>query len=136
MTKSTPTVQSWMTPMPASVGPRAKLGEAHELMRSLGVRHLPVVDGTRLVGVVSERDLHLVETLRGVDLDRLTIEDAMTPDPCTVSPRNRLEDAVHRMAERKIGSMIVVQGEEVVGILTAVDGLRAFAAMLRSGAAA
>jgi acetoin utilization protein AcuB len=102
------------------------------VMRAQGIRHLPVVDGARLVGVVSARDLHLVESLRGVDPARVHVEDTMTLDPYAVSPRTPAGDVVSTSAERKIGSAVVLQAGTVVGILTAVDALQAFASLLRS----
>jgi acetoin utilization protein AcuB len=136
MFKHVQTVQSWMTPVPFVLGPKATLNEAHAVMRARGVRHLPVVDGAKLVGLVSERDLHLVESLRGVDLGRVRVEDAMTMDPYTVRPNSKLADAVSILAERKIGSAVVIEDGKVVGILTAVDALRAFAKLLGTGIAA
>lgn len=54
------------------------------------IRHLPVLDGGKLVGIVTQRDLHLVETLKGVDQQTVTVEEAMSQDVYTVEPETPL----------------------------------------------
>jgi acetoin utilization protein AcuB len=56
-----------MTVSPVVIGSERTLADAHRMMRERGIRHLPVVDAGALVGVVSQRDLYLAETLGGVD---------------------------------------------------------------------
>ena len=127
------TVQRYMTVNPAVISSRRTLSEAHQTMRELGVRHLPVVDAGRLVGLVSQRDLYLLETLRGVDATSETVEEAMTPEPYTVPPDASIEEAAREMAQHRYGSAVVVDGGAVVGIFTSVDGLRALSSVLRRG---
>jgi acetoin utilization protein AcuB len=121
------TVASFMTPAPHLIGRQQTLAVAHLLMRTHGIRHLPVLDGGRLVGVVSERDLHLVETLTDTEPMTTLIEEAMTQDPLTVSPDARLADVAKLMHTHRRGSVIVVDRGHVVGIFTAVDALRVLA---------
>jgi len=78
------TVGRFMTPSPHVVTSGKTLAQAHQAMREKGIRHLPVVEGGRLVGLVSQRDLYLLETLKGVDVARETIEEAMTADPIAI----------------------------------------------------
>ena len=75
-----------MTPQPVTIGQKESLATAHRLMRSHGVRHLPVLEHGDLVGILSQRDLLFLETIRGVDTDADTVEDAMTTDTYSVSP--------------------------------------------------
>ena len=119
------TVRAFMTPSPVVIGHDQTLAYAHRVMREHEVRHLPVLDGGRLVGVVSQRDLHLVETLRDVDPERVTVEEAMTPEPFTVHPEAPLAEIARAMADHKYGSAVVVEDGKVVGIFTTVDALRA-----------
>ncbi len=126
-------VQRYMTPMPVVVRSDRTLAEAHQLMREHGVRHLPVVDDGRLVGIVSQRDLYLLETLRGVDVASETVAEAMTPDPYTTSPDAPLDEVAREMAEHKYGSAVVVDAGRVVGVFTTVDALRALSAVLTRG---
>ncbi len=125
------TIQRFMTPGPHTISSRQTLAEAHQAMRERGVRHLPVVEDGKLVGVVSQRDLYLLETLRGVDVGRELVEEAMTDDPFVVGPAASLEEVAEAMANRKHGSAVVVDNAAVVGIFTSTDALRALVALLR-----
>lgn len=127
------TVRRFMTAGPHSISSQHTLAEAHRLMREKGIRHLPVVDDGRLAGVVSQRDLYLLETLRGVELARERVEDAMSDEPYVVSPDAPLDEVAEAMATRRHGSALVVERSEVVGIFTSTDALRALVILLRQG---
>jgi len=127
------TVRKHMTLSPQVVSSAHTLAQAHQIMRERNIRHLPVVDDGRLVGVVSQRDLYLLETLKGVDPAEETVEEAMSPEPFSVSPDAPLEEVALAMAEHKYGSAVVVDQGVVVGLFTTVDALRALAAVLRRG---
>ena len=126
-------VADYMTAAPRTIGREQSLRAARHLMRSSDVRHLPVLHGGELVGVLSEREVKILETLPGSDL--FTVEEAMVPDAYIVPADTPLEKVASEMAERKIGSAIVLEGADVVGVFTSVDALRALADSLRSGAA-
>jgi acetoin utilization protein AcuB len=130
MTKPIPTVQKFMTTQPHSIGKEQTMSAAHRMMREHGFRHLPVLAGGRLVGLLSDRDLNLIETLRDVDPDKVRVEDAMTNEPYAVSPETPLDEVVATMAEHKYGCAVVLQNKNLVGIFTTVDACRALAAML------
>jgi len=106
------------------------LSTAHSMMRKWKIRHLPVLGGGKVVGLLSLRDLHLVETLKDVDPTKVSVEDAMSPDPYMVSPDADLRTVAVEMATRKIGSALVVRGSKVLGIFTTVDALRALYELL------
>jgi acetoin utilization protein AcuB len=106
------------------------LREAHRLMKACDVRHLPVLDGDRLVGLVSERDLYLLETLRSVDPAREPVSEAMTDRPYSVPPGAGVREVVQEMRQRKYGSAVVVEGGRVTGIFTRADALRALEGLL------
>ena len=125
------TIQRFMTPAPHTISTRQTLAEAHQAMRERGVRHLPVVEEGKLVGVVSQRDLYLLETLRGVDVGRELVEEAMTDAPFVVGPDASLEEVAEAMANRKHGSAVIVENATVVGIFTSTDALRALVTLLR-----
>ena len=127
------TVQEHMTPGPRVVSSRHTLAEAHQIMRERNIRHLPVVDDGKLVGMVSQRDLYLLETLKGVDPSSEQVREAMTPEPFTVGPEAPLEEVALAMAARKYGSAVVVDKGVVVGLFTTVDALRALASVLGRG---
>jgi acetoin utilization protein AcuB len=94
-------------------------------MRDNHLRHLPVLDGGRIVGVVSERDLFLVESLPGVNPTDVRVEEAMVQDVYTASPTTPLGEAIETMIDRKVGSVIVCEGDKVLGVFTTIDALRA-----------
>lgn len=130
MSKTIPTIQKYMTTSPHTVGADQTLSHAHKVLRELEVRHLPVLRGGELVGMITERDLALVETLRDVDPTVILVEDAMSQGVYTVSPDAPLDEVVSEMASKKYGSAVVVQNHKVVGIFTTVDVCSAFAALL------
>jgi acetoin utilization protein AcuB len=123
-------ISAYMTPSPHTIGRDRPLSEAHRIMRDHAIRHLPVLDGAQLVGVVTLRDLHFIETLRDAQPELVLVEEAMTPDPYVVAPNESLERVAQVMAREKYGSAIVAQGGRVVGVFTLVDGMRALAALL------
>jgi acetoin utilization protein AcuB len=131
MAKPIPPVRRYMTPMPITIGQEQSLAVAHQLMREHEIRHLPVMDGDTLVGVLSLHDLHLIETLKDVTPETVQVEDAMTAAPYSVGPDTPLDEVVATMAEHKYGCAVIVERERVIGIFTAVDALSAFAAMLK-----
>lgn len=124
------TIAERMTRTPHLIGAEQPLTAAHEMMRSNGIRHLPVLHGGKLVGLVSQRDLHFVESLRDVDPGEVRVEEAMTQDVYAVTPRTLLKEVVSEMAERKLGSAVVVDGNKIVGVFTTVDALDTLAGLL------
>ena len=132
MANAIPSIQQYMTKMPHSIGVDQKLSTAHAKMREHSIRHLPVLSGGRLVGMITDRDLHRVETLPDVDPTKVTIEDAMTPDVHAVSPETPLEDVVEAMAQHKYGSTVVMVDAHVVGIFTTVDACRVLGELLHA----
>jgi len=110
-----------------TIGPEAALKEAHDLMWREGIRHLPVVEGGRLVGIITDRDIRLAtSSLRKDPLScDAPVRAAMKTPVLTADPLDPVEDAARLMREERIGSLPVVEGREVVGILTGIDLLDA-----------
>ncbi len=97
-----------------------------EVMNWRKIRYIPVEDGKgKLVGLVTIRRLlnHLVR-FRDEPVIAMTVRDVMIKDPVTVAPDTTIGEALAIMREKHIGSLPVVQGEELVGIITAMDFLR------------
>lgn len=132
MSKPIPTIQKHMTTSPHSIGIDQPLSKAHQFMREHSIRHLPVLNGGKLVGMLSDRDLHLVESLKGVDPDKVLVEDAMSSTIYSVTPDLPLDEVVSTMAEHKYGSAVVMQNGKVVGIFTTVDVCRTLAELLHT----
>ncbi|WP_373048790.1 CBS domain-containing protein [Vulgatibacter sp.] len=124
-------VRAWMTPNPWTVGKDQTLAVAHRLMRQHEIRHLPVLHGGALVGLVSQRDLHLIETLQDVQQDAVPVEDAMSPEVYAVAPGDDVAKVAAEMARRRLGSAVVVEKGKVVGLFTTTDALLLLAEVLR-----
>ena len=124
MDKTSPIVD-FMTPMPHTVGSEQTITFAQQLMDKHGIRHLPVLHGGELYGVVSDRDLGMIAGLNEVNPDQTTVEEAMTQDAYTVSKDTPLLDVLQEMLEHKYGSAIVVDNGKVVGVFTTTDACRA-----------
>jgi acetoin utilization protein AcuB len=130
MTKTIPRIKKYMTTDVQTIGDEQPMSVAHRMMRENHIRHLPVLRQGKLVGVVSDRDLRLIETLQEVDPTKVAVSEAMTADVFTVSPDAGLDEVVGSMAASKHGSAIVVDHGHVVGIFTTVDACSAFADLL------
>lgn len=131
MSKPIPTVRQFMTPAPHSIGVDQPLSRAHAMMREHHIRHLPVLSGGRLMGVVSERDLHLLETLAGVDPREVAVAEAMSTVVYAVPPDTALDEVALEMAEHRYGCVVVMHGDRLAGVFTTVDLARALVALLR-----
>jgi acetoin utilization protein AcuB len=101
-------VRDHMTPSPLTLGADQTLAVAHQLMRRNRIRHLPVLRGGKLVGLVSQRDLMLIETLPGVDPADVPVEDAMTTEVFAVSPEASVATVAGKMAARRLGSAVIM----------------------------
>jgi acetoin utilization protein AcuB len=117
-------IRNFMTPGPHSIGRDQPLSVAQDRMRILGVRHLPVLEGGKLVGILSQRDVLFVETLRDVEPSQVTVEDAMTSDVYVIEPNTALVEVAEAMAEHKYGCAVVMDEGHLAGIFTTVDALR------------
>lgn len=130
---STP-IRDVMTPAPVTIGRAQTLSDAARRMHEHHIRHLPVLEGGYLFGLVSERDIDLVEGLPDVDPDAVKVEEAMTQDPYHVTPEVTVGEVVRKMAEHKYGSAVVMQEGKVVGIFTTIDALSLLSGLLTPAA--
>lgn len=128
------TVQAYMTPCPQTIGRDQTLALAARMFRENRIRHLPVLVGGRLVGMLSERDVALVETLGNIDPATEQVESAMSQDCYTVGPDDNLGEVAAHMAQHKYGSAVVTENNRVIGVLTTIDLCRAVAALCSEGA--
>jgi len=129
----TPTIGSVMTRAPYSVDIDLPLPAAEDMMIDEEVRHLPVTDNGALVGVLSDRDVSFLANTPGADAirNRLKVRDVCALNVYSVGPDQRLDEVLEQMAERRIGSVIVTEGEEITGVFTATDACRRFAEFLK-----
>ncbi|MCL4424687.1 MAG: CBS and ACT domain-containing protein [Firmicutes bacterium] len=118
-----------------SIGTEDTLARAWELIRQRRIRHLPVVEGTALVGILSDRDLRdaspSVLELRSRDfLEGTPVRTIMRPEVITLHPLETIEEAARLLYEHRIGCLPVVSRGELVGIVTETDILRSLVRML------
>ena len=125
-------IGKYMTPSPHSIGRDQTLSTALALMRRYDVRHLPVLDGGRIAGVLSQRDVLFVEALRDVDPAMVKVEEAMSPNVYAVGLETPLVEVLAEMADHKYGCVFVVEATRVAGVFTTVDALRVLVAALRA----
>ena len=100
-------------------------------VRAHDCRHLPVLEHGELVGVLTQRDLYLLETIAGVDLTKDHVDDAMSTDAYAVPPDAPLDEVAGHMATQKYGCAVVIERGRVIGIFTTTDALRVLAGMVR-----
>ncbi len=117
-----------MRRVPITIAPDAMLEEARTIMATHRIRHLPVVEHGKLVGMLSSSDLgpHVGQ------LGRTKVNVAMTTEPISVAPDVTAATAARLMLERKIRALPVVDGEKVVGVLSASDVLEEYARAARA----
>jgi CBS domain-containing protein len=115
-------VSEVMTPAPLAVGPQTTLREAAEEMDRLDVGALPVCDGGRLVGLLTDRDVTVRATSAGLPPEEASVEMAMTTDPYSCREEDDVSEAERIMAERQIRRLPVVDAaENLVGMVSLGD---------------
>jgi acetoin utilization protein AcuB len=116
-----------------TITPATTLPEAIRLAKHRGIRHLPVLEDGRLVGIVSDRDLKRAMASPATSLEtrellylleRLQVEEIMTRAVITVGPDASIGSAARLMVQEKIGALPVTEGERLVGLITETDVLR------------
>lgn len=130
-----PSVSKYMTAQPWTIERDASLADAYHLMHEHDIRHLPVLDNGSLVGIVSERDLHLLENVADIALTGVPVTDAMKERPFVVTSDAMLDEVVEIMAAHKYGAAIVMGHDGVEGIFTTIDACRALADVLQRAVA-
>ena len=129
------TVKEVMVKEVATLDVNDELSLANDIMRLGRIRHLPVVDGSRLVGLVSERDLFRSSLAHALGyggsasrnlMKALRIKDIMVREVATISPEAKLFDAVKLMIDEKIGCLPVVEDDRLVGLITETDIMRQY----------
>jgi len=128
-------VSDLMTTSPITVGPETPVLDARQLMIDKRFRHVLITEGPKLLGIVTDRDIRLNLPSPATSLSvweinyllaQLTVASVMTKGLVTVSPRRDTREAALLMLDHKIGALPVVDGGQLVGIITETDLLRAY----------
>ena len=105
-----------------TIGPETSVKEAAQRMRSLDVGSLPVCDGRRLLGMVTDRDITIRITSEGRDVNTTPVSEAMTPELAFVFEDDDVRQAAKVMKERQIRRLPVLdRGKNLVGIVSLGD---------------
>lgn len=112
-----------MTPLPITVEPSTSLQTASHLMRRYDIRHLPVVESDKLVGLAIERDVEILLRLNLVDGQTEPVRTVMSKVPLAVSTEAKVSEVTQEMVRTKIDCALVLKNHKVVGIFTLVDVL-------------
>jgi acetoin utilization protein AcuB len=127
-------VDEFTTPDPITANEDMTIDDLRNLMEKHGIRHLPVVRGDTVVGVISDRDVRVVSGLPVAEKLQVRAADIMAADPFTVVATAPLDEVAYAMSEKKIGSVIVNDEDgQFLGIFTASDALNALIEIIRGG---
>lgn len=128
-----PAIKSVMTPFPYSIDINASLFDARQFMGEHGIRHLPVTDEERLVGIISERD---IKAYMGMDFDsskelQTRVRNVQMEKPYIVDLNDRLDIILNKLSEEHIDAVLVTRHGKLAGVFTMSDACRSFAEYLR-----
>ena len=114
-------VREAMTEDPRSIGPSASVVEAAQLMRDEHIGSLPITDGNKLVGMITDRDITTRVVAEAADLAKTSVGEVYSQDLVSVEPDNDLEDALTLMARHQVRRLPVVEDGRLVGIVAQAD---------------
>ena len=129
MSATEPTVAQYMTAEPATADRGLLLSDAQQRMDMDNIRHLVVLADGHLVGVLSTRDVAIALGVPGADAKKLTVADAMSGQPYVCGATTPISDVALAMEQHRYGCALVVDGDEVLGVFTTTDALRALRAL-------
>lgn len=125
-------VEEFTTPNPVTAQEKSTIDELVQLMKKNEVRHLPIVRGKNVIGIISERDLKVASSLNKNEKLMVQASDIMVTNPITVSCETPLDEVAFTMSNKKIGSVIVNdENDEFLGIFTVTDALNALIEIAR-----
>ena len=113
-----------MTHLPVEAERCETADDAEQMMQQHGIHHLPVMSGSHLKGIVSQRDLLLARLRLGKGFGETPLEQVCTQQVLTVSPIDPVDDVVRKLLDKDAGSAVVLDSGFVVGIFTTTDALR------------
>jgi acetoin utilization protein AcuB len=123
-------VERYMSTALVVISPVQPLSEAIRLMRLHDVRHLPVLKRNKVVGVLSQRDVYMMQSIENSAPSQVQVSEAMTDDPYTVEPDERINRVAREMVRRRIGTALITHGDRLLGMFTTTDALLALAALV------
>ncbi len=128
-------VENAMTLFPITISPQTNIADARAIMDRYRVRHLPVVDGARTVGIVAAQDLRVAEAVYGAHKEasaQVAVMLVGKEKAYETHPEASLEDVLLEMSQLGLSAAMVVDGKRLAGVLTTTDVCRLFAEQLRA----
>lgn len=122
--KAIPQVRKYMTMTPFAINADSTVDEAIKTMRKHDIRHLPVQKG-KGYGIISDRDIKYATSLAGFDPRTAKVKDICEEAPYFTKPDSLVSEVGEQLAERKMGSALVMDNGHLVGIFTTTDACRA-----------
>lgn len=128
-----PTLAEVMTPFPYFVEETTAINDAIELMQKKSCNHLPVIQGSNVVGLLSIADIKLAQTPghKVTEFTQLSVGDICRRRVYLVDVYTRLDEVLETMAEQNIVAAVVLKSDRLVGIFTSYDACRAFSVWLQ-----
>lgn len=132
-------VKNRMTVNPYTIAYDAPINDAVEIFRENNLKRLPVTDNEKVIGILTQGDIQKVSPTKATSLSifeinyllsKVTVKDAMSKNPITISPDSLLEEAAVIMRENRIGTLPVVENNKIIGIITESDIFDAFIDLL------
>ncbi len=123
------TVEEFTTPCPKVVSSDIGLNELEHIIKKEGIRHIPIQEENKLVGIVSERDIFFAYKFDNTE--KLLARDIMQKEPYLVSSDTKLSEVAFYMSKNKYGSALVTTPDGELGIFTSTDALNALVEVLR-----
>lgn len=114
-------VKDVMTKSVASLNPQDTVERAAQQMKEHDIGSLPVCDGEKVIGIVTDRDIALRSVATGQNVKSQTVRDIMSSNPVVVSSTTNVEDAARIMSERQIRRLPIVDGSNLVGMVALGD---------------
>ena len=114
-------VRDAMTENPSSIEASASVVEAARLMREEDIGSLPITDGEKLVGLITDRDITTMVVAEGADPEATSAGDVSSRDPISVGPDKDIEEALQLMARNQVRRLPVVENDGLVGIVAQAD---------------
>lgn len=126
-------IKDVMSPATFTCASDDSLHDAQEAMARHGIRHLPVLQGNQLVGVLSDRDVAVALSFKGANPKNTTAGEVCARDIYVSHPESALAEVAKAMAAHRYGSTVITTGDDVVGIFTTTDASRTLAELLTPG---
>src|SRR5688500_6777068 len=118
MAQTETSIRNVMTPNPTTVEPASSIVDAARIMKDEDVGPVPVVDGDRLVGVITDRDIAIRVVAEGKDPQGTTVQDVASTDLVTIDPQQTLDEALRLMGQHQVRRLPVVEEDgKLVGIV-------------------